>query len=197
MPVTLEKSNVGRHLLAARCRLLLSQAVRHPDQCYVLLRPAKASAFQGGDCDANIVACSCGLILFANLGATHAAPLSHECQITRWRKVAQLVKRCRPSFQLLQRATCPPALMLARRGRQTKDVERRRNVRSGSKMEVSGARAARPFYPQEQDIVSLPRHVRLVPGSEVAIHGSSLRAKAIRPAQHDFAALFRDPSQGG
>src|SRR5437660_12384894 len=27
-----------------------------------------------------------------------------------------------------------------------------------------------------------------VPGSEVAIHGSSLRAKAIRPAQHDFAA---------
>src|SRR5450631_2530112 len=138
MPVTLEKSNVGRHLLAARCRLLLSQAVRHPDQCYVLLRPAKASAFQGGDCDANIVACSCGLILFANLGATHAAPLSHECQITRWRKVAQLVKRCRPSFQLLQRATCPPALMLARRGRQTKDVERRRNVRSGSKTEVSG-----------------------------------------------------------
>jgi hypothetical protein len=43
----------------------------------------------------------------------------------------------------------------------------------------------------------LDRHVRKVPGSEVAIHGSSLGAKAIRPAQHDFAALFRDPSQGG
>jgi hypothetical protein len=51
--------------------------------------------------------------------------------------------------------------------------------------------------PLKADLAQCSWHFAFVPGSEVAIHGSSLRAKAIRPAQHDFAALFRDPSQGG
>ena len=40
------------------------------------------------------------------------------------------------------------------------------------------------------DLSRTLRHFRNVPESEVAIYGSV--AKAIRPAQHDFAALFRE-----
>ena len=34
-------------------------------------------------------------------------------------------------------------------------------------------------------------------GARIGSRDLWFRAKAIRPAQHDFAALFRDPSQGG